>query len=180
MLWHDRHRKRLKPLSIGAALAAVLLLSGCQVRPLYSDASIAPQAAQSIGFGPAANRIEQTVRNRLVFLFGSGAGEAATPRYTVTVKIGGSATGYLLSSATSDTYPGRLVMSGTYFVTDSMTGETIHTSKQAIVSLMDYTKQQFANVRTIRDAEDRAANEIAERIRAEIMVHLDSQGQWRK
>ncbi|MEN9895634.1 MAG: hypothetical protein RIR97_1486 [Pseudomonadota bacterium] len=31
-----------------------------------------------------------------------------------------------------------------------------------------------------RKCEDRAAQEMAERIRAEILSHLDSQGQWQK
>ena len=179
MSWFDLVTR---PLNIvkSALLVLPLVLGGCQIHPLYSDSNVSVAAAQSIGFAPARNRIEQTVRNRLIFLLSAGAGEAPTPRYTVEVTVGGSATTYLLSTATAETYPGRLLMEGQFTVTDTATGEVIHKSRQSLVSLRDFTKQQFANERATRDAEDRAADEMAERIRAEIVTHLDSQGQWQK
>lgn len=173
-------RNLARSVAISAALCALLLVSGCQVHPLYSDAGTSEAATQAIGFQPANNRIEQTVRNRLIFLLSGGAGEVPSPRYIVQVNVGGSATTYLLSTAKADTYPGRLIMQGSFTVTDTATGAIVYTSQQSLVSLRDITKQQFANVRATRDAEDRAANEMAERIRAEIVLHLDSHGQWQR
>ena len=179
MLWFDQEQRLLK-MARSALLAFPLVLSACQIHPLYSDSGISEVSTQTIGFAPARNRIEQTVRNRLIFLLNGGAGEAPSPRYTVNIAVGGSATTYLLSTATAETYPGRLVMEGSYSVTESLSQQIIYKSRQSLVALRDFTRQEFANIRTTRDAEDRAANEMAERIRAEIVTHLDSQGQWRK
>jgi LPS-assembly lipoprotein len=156
----------------------LLILSGCQVHPLYS--SVSPETVASIRFSPATNRIEQTVRNKLIFLMGSNTESAANARYDIALAIGGSATSYLLSTARAETYPGRLIMEGSYTVKDAKTGDIVHKGRQSLVALRDFTKQQYANIRTTRDAEDRAAQEMAERIRAEILSHLDSQGQWQK
>ena len=179
MSWFDLDTRALNIVR-SVLLVLPIMLGGCQIHPLYSDANVSVAASQSIGFTPARNRIEQSVRNRLIFLINGGASETQSPRYAVEVTVGGSATTYLLSTATAETYPGRLLMEGQFTVTDTATGEVIHKSRQSLVSLRDFTKQQFANERATRDAEDRAADEMAERIRAEIVTHLDSQGQWQK
>lgn len=179
MLWFDLSRRVVKPFSLLALLLS-LMVTGCQVHPLYSEQGISAASSQTIGFAPATNRIEQTIRNRLIFLLSGGAGENPSPRYIVKLSVGGSATTYLLSTASAETYPGRLVMEGSYTVTDAATQEVIHQGRQSLVALRDFTRQQFANIRATRDAENRAANEMAERIRAEIVTHLDSQGLWQK
>jgi LPS-assembly lipoprotein len=164
--------------SCWVVIALLLVLSGCQIRPLYSGVS--PETVATIRFASSTNRIEQTVRNKLIFLLKAETAATGDARYQVTLSIGGSATSYLLSTATAETYPGRLIMEGSYTVADTDTGKIIHRSRQSLVALRDFTKQQYANIRATRDAEDRAANEMAERIRAEILSHLDSQGQWQK
>ncbi len=179
MLWFDLSKLAVKPFRL-LSLVLALIVAGCQVHPLYSEQGITAASAQTIGFAQATNRIEQTVRNRLIFLLSGGAGEAPSPRYIVKLVVGGSATTYLLSTASAETYPGRLVMEGSYTVTDTVTQEIIHQGRQSLVALRDFTRQQFANIRATRDAENRAANEMAERIRAEIVTRLDSQGQWQK
>ena len=48
----------------------------------------------------------------------------------------------------------------------------VKTGKRRTVALVDYPDQEFAKIRATRDAEDRAARELAELIRADIAAWL--------
>ena len=68
--------------AIGRAAAGLLLLgalAGCQVRPLYSTGGNSEAILSSIGISEADTRVEQQVRNNLIFLLAGGAGEPAQP-----------------------------------------------------------------------------------------------------
>ncbi|MGO6827154.1 hypothetical protein ACCS34_36785, partial [Rhizobium ruizarguesonis] len=64
-------------------LASAAFLSACQVRPLYSESSGVTEKLSSVGLSPAGSRIEQQVRNNLIYLATRGAGEPEKPEYMV-------------------------------------------------------------------------------------------------
>src|SRR4051795_8504563 len=71
------------------AVALVLGLAGCQVRPLYSagPSGGAPQAAlPAISVDEPATRDEQVFRNALLFGL-RGGGEGDSPRYRLTYRL---------------------------------------------------------------------------------------------
>ena len=66
---------------LAAAISVVLfagLLAGCQVRPLYSEASGTRQKLLTVNFDSAGDRVTQEVRNHLIFLAYGGAGAPTT------------------------------------------------------------------------------------------------------
>lgn len=166
-----------------SGLAVLALLAGCQVRPLYSDASGTAEQMASVGFSEPETRIEQVVRNHLIFLTSGGAGEIANPAYDVTLRASTTATSVIDDedddnvSPSGLPQPGRVRVIVNYTLTRVSDGKVLKSASREVVSLMDVSRQGFAKLRALRDAENRAAREAAEFIRAEIAIILARQPQ---
>ncbi len=87
-------------------------------------------------------------------------------------------------SPTGVPLPGRVQVEGTYTITRIKDGQILKSAKREVVSLIDVPGQGFAKLRAVRDAENRAARELAEFIRAEIAIVLSREPQpqtvWQK
>lgn len=163
-------------IALGLAGLSLLLIAGCQVRPLYSAGpSGAPATAlASIGISEARDRVEQRVRNALIFLTSGGKGEPATPEYQLALTVSHQTTGVLFDERNdNDTASaGRLVVEADYNLTRVDSGKTIKSGHRKAVALVDFPVQEFAKLRAIRDAENRASQELAEIIRADLAAAL--------
>ena len=152
--------------------ASAVALSGCQVQPLYAERSNASHAMASVGFADAKDRVSQEVRNRLVFLAGKGAGEAANPEYRLDYEVKTRAIGVLVDSTTDTPRAGRIMVNVGYTLKKSSTGEILKAGNRSVTALVDYSEQEFAKIRAIRDAENRAAREVAELINLDLAGYL--------
>lgn len=156
-------------------LAGVLMLTalaGCQVRPLYSDSVGTSTALAAIEISEADDRVEQEVRNALIFLVAGGQGEPVNPQYHLALTVTHRAMGVLYDQARDRAGAGRIVVKADYNLTKIGTGETVKSGNRTAVALVDFPIQEFAKVRAIRDGENRAAKELAELIRADIAAAL--------
>lgn len=156
------------------AFGAFAILAGCQVKPLYSEG---PQgkpakALASIGISEADDRVEQEVRNALIFLTSGGAGEPANPEYKLALNVTSDVMGVLYDQESDTAGAGRVVVMADYNLTRTDTGETVRSGNRTAVALVDFPEQEFAKVRATRDAEKRASKELAEIIRADIAAAL--------
>ncbi|MFB9953362.1 hypothetical protein ACFFP0_31375 [Rhizobium puerariae] len=166
------------------------VLAGCQVRPLYSEAGGTGERLASVGFSHPGSRIDQVIRNHLVFLTSGGAGESKHAAYDVKLTAKSTASSIIDDedddnvSATGVPLPGRVQVEATYTLTRLSDGQVLKSGKREVVSLIDVSGQGFAKLRAIRDAENRAARELAEFIRAEIAIALarepQPQATWQK
>jgi len=167
--------KRHAPAAIALLLAAAVA-TGCQVRPLYSEGPAAADGSStstsaelaSIAVKPVQTRYAQEVRNRLIFLLSGGAGQTASPRYSLTLfvtEVKESAATIQVATEDEPT-AGTLTMVAGYALTDATTGQAVSTGTRRISSSYDIPRQEFAAERAVRDAENRAARELAE------LVHL--------
>ncbi|PXA90209.1 hypothetical protein DMC25_08305 [Caulobacter sp. D4A] len=182
--------RSLRRFGFVSGLVVLALLAGCQVRPLYSEASGTGERLASVGFEQPHSRIDQVVRNHLVFLTSGGAGESTRPAYEVKLKAKSSASSIIDDedddnvSPTGVPLPGRVQVEGTYTITRISDGQILKSAKREVVSLIDVPGQGFAKLRAVRDAENRAARELAEFIRAEIAIVLSREPQpqtvWQK
>lgn len=161
--------------SIAAALVA---LAGCQVKPLYA---VSPQGTgtgqqiASVAFEQANDRIEQVVRNELIFLTTGGAGESKNPAYRVKIHVTSQRQNVLDEQVTSSIIPGRVTLTGSYSLTRTSDGKVLRTAQRKSTALLDISPQEFAEMRAYRDAETRAAKQVAEFIRADIATTLGRQ-----
>ncbi|QKC94339.1 LPS assembly lipoprotein LptE [Mesorhizobium sp. NZP2298] len=184
----DREKTELSRLLRRVAFAGLVgslaLVSACTVRPLYSSAplttgSSANAELASIAIKPVKTRYAQQVRNNLIFGFGRGAGEPASPLYSldlsVTEAVESSA---LVQVGTDEDEPtaGSVTLTASYTLTDAKTGVVITVGKRAITSSFDRPRQEFASYRAQIDAENRAARELAEALQLSIVQDLARHG----
>lgn len=169
--------------SAGAAtlsVLGVLALAGCTVQPLYGDISSsisptaygqAPSAVASIGVKPVTYRAAQELRNHVIFALNGGAAEPAQPRYMLElgVQVRPIATARI-QGGTSDNEPtaGALMIGSSYTLTDTATGRIVARGSRSATATFDRPRQDFAALRALRNAEDRAARELAESLRIAI------------
>lgn len=160
----------------GALAGALLLtaLAGCQVRPLYSEGATGATATSlaSVEISEADDRVEQEVRNALIFLASGGKGEPVNPQYHLALKVSHRTMGVLYDQARDRAGAGRIVVKADYNLTRTATGETVASGNRSAVALVDFPEQEFAKIRAARDGETRAARELAELISADIAAAL--------
>jgi LPS-assembly lipoprotein len=171
-------RKAFVVLGLFVALGA----AGCQVRPLYSDVSpnasgvSAPAALKSVAVAEATTRYGQEVRNQMIFLIGQGVGEASNPAYSldlgVTEQVISTANVQIDAGRTGQPTAGGVVLTSLYVLKDTATGAVKSTGKRTVTASFDRPTQQFASLRAQRDAENRAARELAELVYLAIAADL--------
>jgi LPS-assembly lipoprotein len=164
--------RKLRLAGLAAGLCAIVALTGCQVKPLYATDSGTAQAMASIDFAEADDRVELEVRNNLVFMAGGGASEPVDPQYDVDFNVTTRNIGVLLDLKDDLPRAGRVELRADLTLKRRATGEILRTGKRRTVALVDYPGQEFAKIRATRDAENRAARELAELMRADIASWL--------
>jgi LPS-assembly lipoprotein len=164
--------RNLRLVGLAAGLCAILALTGCQVKPLYATDSGTQQAMSSIDFSESDDRVELEVRNSLVFLAGGGASEPVNPQYDVDFNVTTRYIGVLLDLKDDLPRAGRVELRAEFTLKRHGTEEILRTGKRRAVALVDYPGQEFAKIRATRDAENRAARELAELMRADIASWL--------
>jgi len=155
-----------------AGIAILGAVAGCQVRPLYSTPGVVEGKLASVSISEADDRIEQQVRNQLVFLFGGGAGEPQNAAYRLELHVTSRSLGVLADVASDTMRAGRIIVSADYNLARADTGETVASGKRTASAMVDFPAQQFAKLRAIREAQDRAAREAAEFVRADVAAAL--------
>jgi LPS-assembly lipoprotein len=165
-----------------AMLAGGVLASGCTVGPLYGNAyaptSTAAELA-SIDIAPVATRQAQEVRNHLIFMFSGGKGSPANPAYRMDLVVTSHSTAAaVIQAGTTEQSPtaSLLNMTGQYTIRDSATGEVVTRGQRQVASAYDVPLQEFAALRALRDAEDRAARELAEQLRLAVAQEIARKG----
>lgn len=172
--------KRLLTFGVFAALAVA---AGCTVRPLYGDMTSAtgPQAftsarLESVEIAPVDDRVGQEVRNHLIFLLGGGKGQPASPVYKVELSTrvtDARASSINTSRVNLDPTSGIVTVQATYILTNARNGERISIGTRSVQAPYDIPRQEFAALRAVRNAEDRASRELAELLRLAIAQELE-------
>ncbi|WP_187968729.1 LPS assembly lipoprotein LptE [Aquibium microcysteis] len=176
-----------------AALAGALMLavSGCTVQPLYGSAtaSIAPgepsarvasiavkEAASRTAAGrEIAQRPAQEVRNHLIFGFNGGAGQPESPRYVMELEVLQRTTETAtVQRKRNETEPsaGAVRLTATYRLVDPVTTAVVASGTRSATATFDRPVQLFAESRAERDAENRAARELAAFLQLAVMQDL--------
>lgn len=172
MLSSDRGRRRLRyrigPASI-VAIAASLWLSACSVQPVYgpgpSGGSVA-QTLRSIVIEPVDSRVAQEVRNNLIFNL-TGGGAVADPKYRMKLRVTTTETALgITREGSAPVYSDTVTVS--YTVTEMSSGDIILRETARGTASYDQYSQNFANIRARRDAENRAAKQVADEIRLRV------------
>jgi len=163
---------RRLPLAI--ALAATVALQACTVRPLYMNAPASPNASlstkdelSSILVKAVSSRDGQEMRNHLIFLLGNGQGQPAEPRYVLDVGVTRLVETAALIQVNTENEPtaSTVTMRSAYRLFQADGKTLLAEGVRQVVSSYDVPRQEFAALRARRDAENRAARELAEAVR---------------
>lgn len=183
MWWGEARRGRPPGLLHLAVLAIALAAAGCRFEPLYgarTDASGAVRPGVStelaaIAIDPPENRVQQVLRNELVFLF-TGGGEPAAERYRLRILTDQDQEALAVEQE-GDTPANVVVTLRATFILSEIDGDRTLLSGTAFqTASYAFSTQRFANIRALRDAEDRAARGLARNISTRIAAYFDARG----
>lgn len=160
-----------------AGISLLLFAGACTVQPLHSTGGGATNASANIAIEPVDTRLEQQVRNRLIFLLNGGQAEPVDARFTAKLTVNSRARGLLSvqrADSNSDTSARSLTATGTLVLSDTSDEEVAKKFVRSVSVSYEETTQFFANSRARIDAEDRAAAELAEELRNLVLVYVKS------
>ncbi|MEQ8294997.1 MAG: LPS assembly lipoprotein LptE [Nitratireductor sp.] len=169
----------LRLLILGPLLALLLITSACTVRPLYGEASGSIGAGGGLGsiaVNPVTSRYAQEVRNHLIFGLNGGAGQPASPRYLLDLNVTSTFRNSASVQVARENEPtaGAVVMTSRYRLIDAETGKAVANGRRSVNASFDKPRQEFAVLRAERDAENRAARELAEMLRVALAQDLEN------
>ena len=149
-------------------LVTIMLIAGCTVEPLNpkiaatsGDPDVASNQLSNVEIKEVSTRVAQQVRNQLIFGL-NGGGKPASPDYSVGLTVTSSAVDLVVLTQTKSPTAAQVTVTASYIIRDAKTEEVIGTGTRSAIASYDRTSQSFANQRAERDAENRAAKEVAE------------------
>jgi len=174
----------MRTLGAHFAIAALssLLTVGCTVQPLYaptvSPGVTSPATLASIHIAEIKDRVGQKLRNHLIFLMNGGSGQPANADYELELAVSTTNTGLLTINPTDVDEPtAEKVTVTTNYKLIRVSDDTVLSERRVkATASYDVSGQEFANIRALRDAENRAARDSAERLRALIAADLKRAG----
>jgi LPS-assembly lipoprotein len=180
MWWLEQRQFRRIALRLAGVCAASAMLASC-FQPLYGDVSFtsSPSVAAAMSTvdvmqiavpnGTPLSRIAVEVRDKLLFHI-TGGGPAPPPAYRLKITLTANNLSVIvdINSGRPDTE--NYALNATYTLQDVKSGKQVLSSQTFARVSYDIPgqAQRFARARALRDAEDRAAQLIADNIRARL------------
>ncbi len=179
--------------TIGLALLLPILLGACGFQPLYgeggtlgdeslstsvsqelSQVSVSVTAAEDVD-GRGSGLVGFEARNQLIDLL--DATQAETSKYTLRVALRGFRRGLAVQSDASVTRF-NYDLWGRYELVENGSGKTLVAGTSRAFSAYNVVDSEFATVTARRDAEFRAARNIAENVKLQLALFFKSGGAW--
>lgn len=171
----SKSRFKSGTMSVALFVGLGLALSACQVRPLYSTTTTSGQtlAAElsTIEIAPAKDRAEQEVRNHLIFAF-TGGGSPSTPAYKLVMDVQNFTSDLDIESGTGLAKTTRVRLTATYKLIRLSDNGVATTGSSFFTASFARSSQRFANDRAELDAENRAAEQVANDIHLRLSAFL--------
>lgn len=170
---------RSRPLALAAVLAFAALAGGC-FQPLYGEGTVSKvggnvrNAMLSIDVPEIKGLVGHYLRNELVFEFDGGG----APDLRKTLKLEASTT-ESLEVITVDYANGRadsaiLIATANWQLSRVGSNEVIASGQSVVRAPYERSQQRFATLRAARDAQIRAAKNLAQLIKARVAAALVS------
>ena len=177
------HRAAITAAAVAAAMVVLaVFLAGCTVQPLNAARTNAPLLADGVSpsvqstlaamsVQPVNDRVAQQVRNTLLFELNGGKMQPGG-RYEVRMVVVTSERSLAVESDSLSPTAAQTAVTVDYQVIEKSTGKPVAGGKRRAVASYDKTPQSFANERAERDAQNRAAKEVARHLRLAIAQSL--------
>ncbi len=186
MSWPDipSHRARRRFLRLAGVVALGGLTAGC-FQPLYGDGPVGGNAdirgkLASVDVPPidtpngtSLARISVHMRNQLIYAL-TGGGTAANPAYKLKIHLVTTQQQVIVDINSGRPEVSNYGLNASYSMIDIATGKVVINS--TATSRVSYNipgqEQRFAGARGLRDAENRAADVIAQNIQARLASYF--------
>jgi len=153
-----------------AALTLAGIAGGCGFHPLYGDTGTTAGTRDKLAaiyVDPIPNRLGYELRNQLIDLFDS-SGRASHDSFRLHITVGQKSEGVALQNDAAITrYNDTLTIH--YELTDR-NGKLVTTGEESGISAYNVVASPYATLIAQRDADTRAAYDIAYRIRTDLAV----------
>jgi LPS-assembly lipoprotein len=159
--------------SLVAIAAFGVALSAC--RPMYGGTSMGGDVSYemaSVEVQTIPGRVGQRVRNELIFLF-TGGGNPAQPNYKLEIILRESVQSVLFKR-TDDSSGQIYSIDATYILRDIGGKSELAKGGSHAGAAFDKHDSTFANIRAQRDAQDRAARDIARDINNRVAAYIST------
>ncbi|MBG6174442.1 MAG: hypothetical protein RIE06_10730 [Roseibium album] len=182
-----KSENNLRRAALCSAFLAAVILSGCQIRPLYGTSTTGDFGAQSspVAADLAAIDLEsisarfaneesaRVLNNELTFRLERGAGSVEKKfRLEILVDVNNAAVGVEQFADVPSAF--TITMNSTYVLSDIETDETLTTGRTFRSASYDFSSQRFANQRALRDAQERIAKAVADDIATRLAGYFAS------
>lgn len=162
-------------MKVGLALAGVLALSACGLRPLYEGGGRGQvaQSLRSVEVGPIGGRAGWLVRTALIDRLRQREGEA--PRYRLEVELDDQITGFGIRSDDSITRE-RRTLRARYRLRDAALGTVLIDATAGSDAGIDVVSSEYATVAAEQTALERLSREIADQIVSRLALYAARTG----
>lgn len=164
-------------------LGMLTFLASCTVEPLNAtsssrlgsegSSSSVRAIMKSTTIDPVNERVAQQVRNNLLFELNGGQ-QVPGGQYKVSLRVTPQTRSLAVEGDSLSTTSAQVAVTVNYRLIDTSTNKPISEGVRRAVASFDQTPQKFANERATRDAENRAAKEVAQQVRLAIGQALTS------
>ncbi|MEL6968421.1 MAG: LPS assembly lipoprotein LptE [Pseudomonadota bacterium] len=167
-------------------LGLVAGLAACSAEPLATagapsglrvglEASNTSEVLSKIDIAPVKNRVAQQVRNSLLFAMNGGKPDAVgTGNYDLVLDVTHRSQNVAVEANSLTATASRVIILVSYDLVDKSTKKVVAAGRRQSVASYDRTPQSFANQRALRDAQDRAAREVAQQLRLAVAQDIAS------
>jgi LPS-assembly lipoprotein len=155
---------------MGAALAAC---GDAGFRPLYAPSAagvVASDRLKEVDFAPIPGRVGQRIRNGLIFQ-STGGGYAAPPQYRFEVVLQENLTSTLVNTK-GDVAGGVYAIQASFRLIDSRAKKVVFQGASHARAPFERFESIYSNVRAREDAENRAAQTIADDLKTRLAAYL--------
>lgn len=156
-----------------AAVLLALALSGCGFHPLYGDSGATAETADKLAaiyVEPIPEKIGYELRNTLIDLF-DASGRASKSAYRLRVTLTTKSEGIAIQNDAAITRYND-TLSVNYELTDKATGAVVTKGVETGLSAYNVVSSPYATLVAQQDADTRAAEDIAYRIRTDLAVYF--------
>ena len=154
--------------------SALLALPACVYQPLYGPNSYAPDGGfplSQIAVADVDTRVAQQVRNHLIFLLQGGA-TPPQPVYDLRLRVTDTSRLQAAAADVSNNTAGVVTVTVSYDLFNMSNHTRVANGTRVASASFDRTGQSFANERAVRDAQNRAAREVAEQVRLALAADI--------
>ncbi len=154
----------------------MLMLGSCGFRPLYGETSAGVSGAAELArvqLNTRNNRVDALVRGHLRDIMGTGS-TGEPPKYELLVRIEERAEPVAIEADTTITRF-NLRLNARIQLKDLTTGKVIHSDASRSITAYNVVDSQFATLAAERNAEDRAALDLARDIKLRLALFFDRQ-----